>query len=116
MDDLAYDVTADGWCTAFLGAMLAESGLAHTGSLSAGSYANPDNPADGWGRECREYVGAIAVFNRHVGFVSSPGMVLGGNQSDAVNILPQFEFGVVIAYRWPSECPCPDEASVRNSP
>ena len=116
MDDLAYDVTADGWCTAFLGAMLAESGLAHTGSLSAGSYANPDNPAGGWGRECREYVGAIAVFNRHVGFVSSPGMVLGGNQSDAVNILPQFEFGVVIAYRWPSECPCPDEASVRNSP
>ena len=116
VDNLGYDVTMDGWCTAFVGAVLAKSNLAHTGSLSAASYVNPDSPTGGWGRECGEHVGAIAVFNGHVGFVSSTGMVLGGNQSDAVTIQPQSWYGPVLSYRWPSECPCPGEASGQNSP
>ena len=111
---------AQGWCAAFLGAMLAKCGLAHTGNLGANTYADLDK----WGQECGEVVGAIAVYENHVGIVTKTGIMLGrkrgdiigGNQSGAVNILPQSEFKAFLGYRWPKECPCPDEAGVQNSP
>ena len=91
------------WCAAFVGSVLGKRGLGHTGLTGSQSYKT-------WGEPCEERVGAIVVFNGHVGFVSSTGMVLGGNQSDAVTIQPQSWYGTDRSYRWPSECPCPGEA------
>ena len=90
------------WCAAFVGSVLAKKGLGHTHLPGSRSYRT-------WGEPCEERVGAVVVFNGHVGFVSSLGKVLGGNQSDRVNIQPQSWYGTVHSYRWPSECPCPDE-------
>ena len=111
VDKLDFNASTNGWCAAFVGAMLAKCRLEHSGNNLASSYKE-------WGKECAsgEIVGAIAVFNGHVGFVSSPGMVLGGNQSHAVTIQPQSWYGPVLSYRWPSECPCPGEANGQSSP
>ena len=99
------DPAATSWCAAFVGSVLGKSGLGHTGSKSSRSYRT-------WGDPCEERVGAVVVFGSHVGFVSSPGMVLGGNQSDEVNIRKYSWLKVAppLFFRWPSECPCPDEA------
>lgn len=89
------DATA--WCAAFVGAMLARAGIKPSGKLNARSYLD-------WGiavtpENIRE--GDVLVFKRgnstwegHVGFAAGKPkdgkvMVLGGNQSDAVNIKPQ---------------------------
>lgn len=100
------------WCGAFVGGVLAESGLgvARNGA-SARAWLNFGVPLD------RPAVGCIVVFWRgspsgwsgHVGFVvgqDSAGnlMVLGGNQDDAVNIKP-FARNRVLGYRWPSVWP-----------
>ncbi|MGJ0509075.1 MAG: TIGR02594 family protein [Methylocystis sp.] len=65
-----------------------------------------------WGVElAAPTYGCVVVFNRkgggHVGFVVGRDtlgrlLVLGGNQSDAVNIAP-FDMARVAGYRWPSE-------------
>ena len=84
------------WCAAFVGSMLKRSGLPHTGKLNARSYLN-------WGvgvpLEMAER-GDLVVFTRgdpngwqgHVGFYSGHDdkyvYVLGGNQSNQVNIKP----------------------------
>lgn len=62
-----------------------------------------------WGKPCAKTVGAIAVFGRkgggHVGFLvgesASNFYVLGGNQSNMVNIMPIAK-SRLIATRWPS--------------
>ena len=108
-----------GWCAAFLGAVLEKCGLAHTSNLAANSYIDLKEPDKEWGQDCGEVVGAIAVYENHVGIVTKTGAMLGrergdiigGNQSGAVNILPQSEFKAFLGYRWPKECPCPGEAS-----
>ena len=89
------DTTA--WCAAFVGAMLARAGVKPTGKLNARSYLD-------WGVEvdpANIMEGDVVVFKRgtsswegHVGFAAGKPkdgkiMVLGGNQSDAVNIKPQ---------------------------
>ena len=94
------------WCGAFAGGILEKRGLAAPKNpLGSQSYRT-------WGVPCEERVGAVVVFKSHVGFVSSPGMVLGGNQSDEVNIREYdwLKVGDPLFFRWPSECPCPDEA------
>lgn len=104
------------WCGGFVGGMLAETGYPVVGG--------------GLGASARKWltyghklsspkIGCIVVFWRgspasssgHVGFVigkdkSGRLMVLGGNQSDAVNIKP-FSTGQVLGYRWPPEAPTP---------
>ena len=97
------------WCGGFVGGVLAKAGLGHhipqsfamaRSWLKAGTKLN--NPA----------YGCVVVFWRgsrtgssgHVGFVvgrDSRGnlMVLGGNQSDQVNIMP-FDKSRVLGYRW----------------
>lgn len=95
------------WCAGFVGAMLEDCGIKSTRSGMARSYEN-------WGQPCGAIPGAIVVFWRgsknggsgHVGFVTGKDqygnvMVLGGNQSDAVNVKP-FETSRVVGYRWPS--------------
>ena len=97
------------WCGGFVGGVLAKSGLSHhipksfamaRSWLNAGTKLN--NPA----------YGCVVVFWRgnpkgasgHVGFVVGRDkfgnlMVLGGNQSDQVNIMP-FDKSRVLGYRW----------------
>lgn len=96
------------WCGAFVGGVLSESGLP---IVSGGAAAR------GWLKLAKKLdkpaVGAVVVFWRgdpkgwsgHVGFVVGRDkagniMVLGGNQSDAVNIKP-FAMTRVLGYRWP---------------
>lgn len=82
------------WCAIFTNAMLAESGIETTGTARARDFAD-------WGQECKERVGAVVVFRSHVGFVPKIGEVLGGNQSDGVNVGEQKWYGKPIAFRWP---------------
>lgn len=91
------------WCAAFVGACLEAVGLRSTEFEGAQSYA-------GWGKPLASPVpGCVVVLSRegggHVGFVvaRTPGgalLVLGGNQSDQVNV-SAFPRHRVIAYRWP---------------
>ncbi|MEL6622517.1 MAG: TIGR02594 family protein [Pseudomonadota bacterium] len=94
------------WCAAFVGACLERGGLDGTGSLMARSYMR-------WGRAVSqaEY-GAVAVFSRggdpskgHVGFVVGADakriFLLGGNQSDAVNVRA-YPKSRLLAFRLPS--------------
>lgn len=95
------------WCAAFVGGVLEDSGIKSTRSGLAKSYLN-------WGVKLDKPVeGCIVVFTRkgggHVGFVegvdkSGNLYVLGGNQSDAVNV-KLFKTDNVVGYRWPSDQP-----------
>lgn len=100
------------WCGAFVGGVLAEAGLPKFAKgAAARAWLGYGKPLD------RPAYGCIVVFWRgkpsgwsgHVGFlvgVDRAGnlMVLGGNQSDAVNIKP-FSRSRVLGYRWPSVWP-----------
>ena len=79
------------WCAIFVNAMFAACGLKTTGTMRARDFAE-------WGQACEERVGAIVMYKSHVGFVPEPGKVLGGNQSDGVNIGEQRWYGTPIAY------------------
>lgn len=67
-----------------------------------------------WGKTCGPAIGAIAVFGRtgggHVGFAvgqrSDAIYVLGGNQANAVNIMPIAKSRLV-GFRWPGSLPSP---------
>ncbi len=103
------------WCAAFVGACLERSGLKSTRSGGSKSYLT-------WGDKLDEPIfGCIVVFSRdgggHVGFVvgkdqSGHIMVLGGNQSDAVNIKP-FKTERVVGYRYPSGIAKPKDPALR---
>lgn len=100
------------WCAAFVGACLERTGFVSTRFESARSYID-------WGQKLdAPAVGCVVVFTRvgggHVGFVvgqdkSGALLVLGGNQSDEVNIRA-FPPSRVSAYRWPTEVVLPEEA------
>ncbi|HEO9044216.1 TPA: TIGR02594 family protein [Enterobacter kobei] len=96
------------WCAAFAGAVLERTGIRSSRFESARSYLD-------WGDKLTSpALGCIVVFCRaggggHVGFAvgQTPDgnlLVLGGNQSDAVNIR-QFPLSRVTGYRWPSGVP-----------
>ncbi|QCJ70353.1 TIGR02594 family protein [Providencia heimbachae] len=95
------------WCAGFVNAMLERAGIRSTRSDSSRSYL-------AFGTVLNEpKYGCVVVFSRsgggHVGFVvgkteSGQLMVLGGNQSDAVNI-KAFSLDRVTGYRWPSGLP-----------
>lgn len=81
------------WCAAFVGAMLARSGVKGTGKLNARSYLEWGQPVER--KDAKP--GDVVIFKRgnsswqgHVAFfVKDKGAlieVLGGNQSDAVNV------------------------------
>lgn len=99
------------WCAAFVGAMLERAGVKSSRFESAKSYLQ-------WGQQLVLPVpGCIVVFTRqgggHVGFAvgrDKPGnlLILGGNQSDAVNIRA-FPVSRVSGYRWPSDLLVPSE-------
>lgn len=95
------------WCAAYVGGVLERSGIVSSRFESASSYLK-------WGTKLEEPVlGCVVVFTRegggHVGFVVGKAangdlMVLGGNQSDAVNIRA-FSRSRVTGYRWPTGVP-----------
>lgn len=92
------------WCAAFVGAVLERAGVTSSRYESAKSYLQ-------WGVTlAAPAVGCVVVFSRegggHVGFVVGQDkagnlLVLGGNQSDAVNI-KAFARERVTGYRWPA--------------
>ncbi|WP_426575345.1 TIGR02594 family protein (plasmid) [Xenorhabdus stockiae] len=91
------------WCAAYVGAMFERVGIRSSRFESAKSYL-------AWGMPLKApCYGCVAVFTRqgggHVGFVVGVAengdlMVLGGNQSDEVNIR-SFPRSRVSGYRWP---------------
>jgi uncharacterized protein (TIGR02594 family) len=95
------------WCAAFVGAMLEASGIVSSRFESAKSYLT-------WGSPLQAPIaGCIVVFSRdgggHVGFVVGTDtknnlLVLGGNQSDGVNVRA-FARANVAGYRWPTAVP-----------
>jgi uncharacterized protein (TIGR02594 family) len=94
------------WCGLFVASCLQAVGLPFPGrGLFARALAWKD-----WGKPCGPFVGAVAVFGRtgggHVGFLVGQSAnhfyVLGGNQSNAVNIMPIARTRLV-ATRWPLE-------------
>lgn len=99
------------WCAAFVGAMLERAGVKSSRFESAKSYLD-------WGQHLVNPVpGCIVVFTRqgggHVGFAVGRDkagnlLILGGNQSDAVNI-KAFPVSRVTGYRWPAGVPVPNE-------
>ncbi|EGN9571876.1 TIGR02594 family protein [Salmonella enterica] len=97
------------WCAAFVGSCLERVGITSTRFEGARSY-------ESWGVALsRPAPGCVVVFSRqgggHVGFVVGQDpdgniLVLGGNQSDAVNVRA-FPRSRVTAYRWPAGEPMP---------
>lgn len=97
------------WCGGFVGYVLKSCGIQPVASPAwARNWAK-------FGKACDRALGAIAVFGRpggggHVAFlvgVSRDGKklyVLGGNQSNQVNIMP-IDASRLIALRWPSAYP-----------
>lgn len=75
-----------------------------------------------WGKPCKPTVGAVVVFGRdgggHVGFLFGESAtnfyVLGGNQSNAVNIMPIAK-ARLLAIRWPNELGLPHPGLPRMS-
>jgi uncharacterized protein (TIGR02594 family) len=105
------------WCAAFVGAMLERTGCRSSRFEGASSYLK-------WGTTIPEPVyGCIVVFTRkgggHVGFVvgrtpKGELLVLGGNQSDAVNV-KAFGLSRVSGFRWPVEYPVPNSMLATDS-
>jgi uncharacterized protein (TIGR02594 family) len=94
------------WCGTFAAACLKEAGISPPKAFyRAKAYLE-------WGSKVEvPSVGCVVIFDRkgggHVGFVIGKDeknrlLVLGGNQSDSVNIAP-FDMSRVAGYRWPSE-------------
>lgn len=90
------------WCAAFVGSCLERNNIKSTRFESAKSYLD-------WGVKLDKPIfGCVAIFNRkgggHVGFVVGKQgdslLILGGNQSDAVNI-KAFSKSTVVGYRFP---------------
>lgn len=100
------------WCGAYVGGSLVETGIAPPkGAASARSFLDMPVKLD------KPAYGCIVIFWRgsrhgasgHVGFVVGIDrhgnlMVLGGNQSDKVSIVP-FDTARVLGYRWPGIWP-----------
>lgn len=102
------------WCAAFVGAMLEEAGIVSSRFESASSYLT-------WGKSLPYTArGAVVVFPHHVGFLwnlNQDGnlLILGGNQSDAVNI-KTFPRSRAIDFRWPLPLPIPLPLTVGKAP
>jgi uncharacterized protein (TIGR02594 family) len=104
------------WCGAFVGACLQDAGQA----IVAGGLAVRAREWMKWGKETPPRLGAIAVFGRegggHVGFAVGESAtaiyVLGGNQSDAVNIMPIAK-SRLLGFRWPAGLPLSDQSLPR---
>ncbi len=87
------------WCSAFVNWCITKAGLKGTNSAAASSWLT-------WGQKLDQpRLGCITVFNHHVGFYAGAAgdhfLLLGGNQSNAVNTENKHPSDV-LAYRWPT--------------
>lgn len=96
------------WCGLFAAHCVDKAGLPYPKTFPrARSWLD-------WGKPCKPMLGAVAVFGRqgggHVGFLVGDGVahwyVLGGNQSNAVNIMPIAK-DRLLGTRWPASLPAP---------
>ncbi|HEX2448925.1 MAG TPA: TIGR02594 family protein [Methyloceanibacter sp.] len=94
------------WCAAFVGAMLARSGLKPSGSLAARSYLNWGNKLVTPRRGCivvlkrgKGWQGHVAFFDREENGLY---VCLGGNQSDKVGFAT-YRRSLVLGLRWPGD-------------
>ena len=98
------------WCAAFVGAVLEEADLPHTGSLLALSYAKYgqklDNPIGGCIATKKRNGGGHVFFV--VSFDDKYVYGLGGNQNDQVSI-SRFPRSVIYSYCWPEGVAIPDK-------
>lgn len=100
------------WCGAFAAGCMIEAGI----EIPAKGEAVRAKAWAAWGKETPPRVGAVAVFGRdgggHVGFVVGESAtnlyILGGNQSNAVNIMPIAK-SRLLAFRWPAGLPLSDQ-------
>lgn len=112
----------DPWCADFVNGVVEEAGFRSARTAGARKTLELGVALDG------PAVGAIVVFWRgsrsgwqgHTGFVVGKDrdgnlMVLGGNQSDAVNIKP-FSRSRVLGYRWPAELRRPENVGWASLP
>jgi len=99
------------WCGTFVAHCIRSAGLPVPKHwYRARAWAN-------WGQPCTKLVGAVAVFSRggggHVGFIIGQSdqhiYVLGGNQRNAVNVMP-IARDRLIAVRWPGTEPLGERA------
>lgn len=93
------------WCSSFVNWCMMKAGEERTNSAAARSWLN-------WGAELQTpRLGVVAVFKRtssptagHVGFYQGEQndriLLLGGNQSNQVNVAPQRK-EKLLGYRWP---------------
>lgn len=87
------------WCSAFVNWCINKAGLKGTNSAAASSWLT-------WGQKLDQpRLGCVVVFDHHVGFYAGAAgnhfLLLGGNQSNAVNTENK-QPSEVLAYRWPS--------------
>lgn len=113
-----YKHDATPWCALYVCHVLRTGGQKWIDTLWALNYAKYGQKLPG------PVVGAVVCGKRsgggHVGFIAgrdSAGnlMVLGGNQSDAVNVRP-FRRSWAVAYRWPPGAPFPNDAGFHALP
>lgn len=96
------------WCGFFVAHCMDAAGLPYP---AKGAFARAKAWLD-WGKATVPVLGAVVVFGRagggHVGFLvgesASNWYVLGGNQSNAVNITPIAK-DRALGYRWPASLP-----------
>ena len=93
------------WCAAFIGAMLARSGVAASGSLAARSYLNWGVKLDAPRRGCivvlkrgKGWQGHVAFFDREENGLL---VCLGGNQSNKV-CFAAYRKSLLLGLRWPA--------------
>lgn len=100
------------WCASFVGWCLEQAGLQHPRSARARDYAEWGVPLE------RPVLGAVVVLTRpgggHVGFYvgqrDGQWLILGGNQSNRVNVAP-YAPSRMVAVRWPSGVALPNAAA-----
>jgi uncharacterized protein (TIGR02594 family) len=111
------------WCAAFVGAMLERSGLRSTRALNARSYldwgeavpiedAKPGDIVVFWREDPNSWKGHVGFFSRDAGGSLE---VLGGNQSDAVNVQIYSEDKLLGVRRWPASGPETSRPATRPS-
>ena len=111
------------WCAAFVGAMLRRAGVKSTGALNARSYLDWGTPVD----RKNALPGDVVIFKRgssswqgHVAFfVKDRGAlidVLGGNQSNAVNV-KGYQAAALLGIRRPPKATAPGKATpIKTAP
>ena len=122
--DVGHDWVKDdetAWCAAFVGAMLERAGLPSTRKLNARSYndwgqsvaledAQPGDVVTFWRNDPSSWTGHVGFFVRDSGVFIE---VLGGNQSNSVNVARYPKSRLLHVRRWPAQSAVPNTVAKR---